>query len=261
MDHVRVSVSFHVYWCTLKICFWLIFLDARIDKEEDWRGLRQMQGLGTNALQALVLLRISFGKTQSDSRITISFKNWVTTHINHLILNSIVSTFHGSFEFTDQQWSEANYKASVWFKVFFGIIYELKCLNRCYVSGRHNQYDGEEECWVTVRESGKRTETTSYEEMQQKEQEVRIWYVSNLCTNKNSRWFLSCFCRQKKILLLILAETSLRWSRVIRKGLPMPRSKTKALTLPPASSRRLGVCSGCNWSTYSVKAIVISILI
>ena len=76
---------------------------------------------------------------------------------------------------------------SIW-NVFWKYMNWNECLNLVYVTGRHNQYDGEEEFWVTVRESGKRTETTSYEEMQQKEQEVRIKYVSNLLVN---------MCKQK----------------------------------------------------------------
>lgn len=65
--------------------------------------------------------------------------------------------------------------------------------------------------------------------------------------------FFLFFRRQKKILLLILAERSLRWSRMIRKGLPIPRSKTKAPTLAPASSRRFGFEMHRKWS-YFVNA-------
>lgn len=52
--------------------------------------------------------------------------------------------------------------------------------NSCFHSwislyGGKNEYDGEEEFWVTTKESGKKTETTSYEEIRQQEKEAIIF--------------------------------------------------------------------------------------
>ena len=40
--------------------------------------------------------------------------------------------------------------------------------------GRLNAYDGQEEFWVTIRESGKRKHTHSYEETHKKIKEVSV---------------------------------------------------------------------------------------
>ena len=41
-------------------------------------------------------------------------------------------------------------------------------------SDRRNEYDGEEEFWVTIKETGKKTESTSYEELHQQEKEATL---------------------------------------------------------------------------------------
>ena len=48
---------------------------------------------------------------------------------------------------------------------------------------RKNQYDGEEEYWVTIRETGKKTESLSYEEVHQKEEEAS--HLSTICFGLN----------------------------------------------------------------------------
>ena len=39
---------------------------------------------------------------------------------------------------------------------------------------RRNEYDGEEEFWVTVKESGKKVESSTYSELHQKESEALL---------------------------------------------------------------------------------------
>lgn len=42
-------------------------------------------------------------------------------------------------------------------------------------NGRHNVYDGVEEFWVVTKETGKRQESQSYEEIHEKNQQA--WFV------------------------------------------------------------------------------------
>ena len=44
-------------------------------------------------------------------------------------------------------------------------------------SGRRNEYDGEEEFWVTVKESGKKVESATYSEIHQKESEALLVHL------------------------------------------------------------------------------------
>lgn len=54
-----------------------------------------------------------------------------------------------------------------------GVSYPESTLGYSHLHGdRQNEYDGEDEFWVTVKESGKKTESTSYEELHQKESEA-----------------------------------------------------------------------------------------
>ena len=55
----------------------------------------------------------------------------------------------------------------------YGVSYPELTLGYFHLHGeRQNEYDGEDEYWVTVKESGKKTESTSYEELHQKESEA-----------------------------------------------------------------------------------------
>lgn len=50
------------------------------------------------------------------------------------------------------------------------------------VSGltRRNEYDGEEEYWVTLKETGKKTESLSYEEIHRQEKEATNIHQHNI---------------------------------------------------------------------------------
>jgi len=41
-----------------------------------------------------------------------------------------------------------------------------------FAHGRLNEYDGEEEFWVTIKETGKKIESTTYAEVHQKQSEA-----------------------------------------------------------------------------------------
>ena len=45
------------------------------------------------------------------------------------------------------------------------------------LAGRHNEYDSEEEFWVTLKETGKKTESTSYSEIHSQEREALVLVV------------------------------------------------------------------------------------
>lgn len=59
------------------------------------------------------------------------------------------------------------------FESFFCFASDWHANQSVVLPDRLNEYDGEEEFWVTVKESGTKVETTSYEEKHQQEKEAR----------------------------------------------------------------------------------------
>ena len=100
--------------------------------------------------------------------------------------------------------TEPSRSAKLWAKPTAGAIFKKKSLQtilkpRCLCSkekpkqkpngvgsditcglDRENQYDGEEEYWVTIKESGKKIESLEYSETHEKEQEA-----SDFCTRSH----------------------------------------------------------------------------
>lgn len=56
---------------------------------------------------------------------------------------------------------------------------------------RQNEYDNEDEFWVTVKESGKKTESHTYEELHQKEMEA---FKKRLFFFEQQFNVSTCFC-------------------------------------------------------------------
>ena len=140
----------------------------------------------------------------------------MTTAYLHAVSNS--TYLHHALKQLIQAISYTNFRGTNLVSEPFNILW-LKFFN---LMDRQNEYDNEDEFWVTVKESGKKTESHTYEELHQKEMEAfkkRLFFFEQQFNVPDMfllftlwMWMVlfQSLTRQRMILRSTLAAPSLR---------------------------------------------------
>lgn len=165
----------------------------------------------------------------------------MTTAYLHAVSNS--TYLHHALKQLIQTISYTNFRGTNLVSEPFNILW-LKFFN---LMDRQNEYDNEDEFWVTVKESGKKTESHTYEELQKEmeafkkrlfffEQQFNVPDMFLLFTLWMWMVLFQSLTRQRMILRSTLAAPSLRCWTGTQKGLskllltnPAPRSPRASL--------------------------------